>query len=110
MLYQICQHMMMENATIVVRQTFVRLLKSRIHDIPGTLGNENRCPQCARGQGNENSGIESSKWPNTQLFFRVRNYFTCIAVCKIIKRATRRFLCKKWCGEYGKIRHQFRIW
>jgi|GEM_PF-1402306 hypothetical protein len=44
-------------------------VKIQIHDIPGTLGNENRCLQCVRGQGYENSGIESSKWPNTQLIF-----------------------------------------
>jgi hypothetical protein len=40
-------------------------VKIRIHDIPGTLRNENWCLQCVRRQGNESSGIESSKWPNT---------------------------------------------
>ena len=37
-------------------------VKIEIHDIPGTLGNENWCLPCVRGQGNEVSGIESSKW------------------------------------------------
>ena len=40
-------------------------VKIQIHDILGTIGNEIWCLPCVWGQGNENTGIESNKWPNT---------------------------------------------